>query len=97
MSKDPKAILDLLQKPKGPYKFKGVGSPKYCLGGDVKITYSGDSFAELSLSAKTYVKQNCDKIEMLIGWKLKGYMNPMNPNYHAKINDSDFLTGDDIS
>eukprot|EP00957_Ditylum_brightwellii_P066041 5009666-Ditylum_brightwellii.AAC.1 len=25
ISKDPKAILDLFQKPKGPYKFKGVG------------------------------------------------------------------------
>eukprot|EP00957_Ditylum_brightwellii_P033785 2560316-Ditylum_brightwellii.AAC.1 len=63
--------MDLLQKPKGPYKFKGVGSPEYYLGGDVKITYSGDSTAELSLSAKMYVKQICDKIEMLMGWKLK--------------------------
>eukprot|EP00957_Ditylum_brightwellii_P037915 2867715-Ditylum_brightwellii.AAC.1 len=34
---------------------------------------------------------------MLIGWKLKGCMNPMDWNHHAKINDSDFLTGDDIS
>ena len=32
-----------------------------------------------------------------MGWKLKGYMNPMGSNYHAKIDDSDFLTGDDIS
>eukprot|EP00957_Ditylum_brightwellii_P052598 3988613-Ditylum_brightwellii.AAC.1 len=54
MSKDPKAILDLLQKPKGPYEFKGVGSPEYYLGGDVKITCSGDSIEELSVSAKTY-------------------------------------------
>eukprot|EP00957_Ditylum_brightwellii_P037916 2867715-Ditylum_brightwellii.AAC.2 len=56
MSKDPKVILDLLQKPKGPYKFKGAGSPEYYLGGGVKITYSGDSNEELSLSSKTYVK-----------------------------------------
>eukprot|EP00957_Ditylum_brightwellii_P197911 15077197-Ditylum_brightwellii.AAC.1 len=41
------------------------------LGGDVKITYSGGSIAELSLSSKTYVKQICNKIEMLMGWKLK--------------------------
>eukprot|EP00957_Ditylum_brightwellii_P029073 2196523-Ditylum_brightwellii.AAC.1 len=54
--KDPKAILDLLQKPKGPYKFKGVGSPEYYLGEDVKITYSGDSNVELGLSSKTYMK-----------------------------------------
>ena len=97
MSKDPKAILDLLQKPKGPYRCKGVRSPEYYLGGDIKITYSGDSIAELSLSSKTYLKQICNKIEMLMGGKLKGYMNPMDPNYHAKIDDSDFLTGDDIS
>eukprot|EP00957_Ditylum_brightwellii_P099727 7597241-Ditylum_brightwellii.AAC.1 len=28
MSKDPNVILDLLQKPKGLYEFKGVGSPE---------------------------------------------------------------------
>eukprot|EP00957_Ditylum_brightwellii_P071496 5434847-Ditylum_brightwellii.AAC.1 len=71
MSKDPKAILELLQKLKGRYEFKGVGSPEYYLGGDDKITFDGDSIAELSLSAKTYVKQIFDKIEMLMGWKLK--------------------------
>eukprot|EP00957_Ditylum_brightwellii_P149861 11413369-Ditylum_brightwellii.AAC.1 len=32
-----------------------------------------------------------------MGWKLKGYMNPMDPNFHAETDDSDFLTGDDIS
>eukprot|EP00957_Ditylum_brightwellii_P015102 1139032-Ditylum_brightwellii.AAC.1 len=34
---------------------------------------------------------------MLIGQKLKGYMNPIDPNYHAKIDHSKFLTGNDIS
>eukprot|EP00957_Ditylum_brightwellii_P145252 11063068-Ditylum_brightwellii.AAC.1 len=32
-----------------------------------------------------------------MGWVLKGYMNPINPNFHAEIDGSDFLTGDDIS
>eukprot|EP00957_Ditylum_brightwellii_P027356 2068103-Ditylum_brightwellii.AAC.1 len=68
----------------GPYKFKGVGSPEYYLGGDVKINYSGYSITELCLSSKTYVKQICNKIKMFMGWKLKGYMNPMDPNYHTK-------------
>eukprot|EP00957_Ditylum_brightwellii_P166202 12652821-Ditylum_brightwellii.AAC.1 len=67
MSKDPKTILDLLQKPKGPYEFKEVGSPEYYLGEDIKINYSGDSIAELSPSSKMYVKQICNKIEMLMG------------------------------
>eukprot|EP00957_Ditylum_brightwellii_P126677 9655544-Ditylum_brightwellii.AAC.1 len=30
-------------------------------------------------------------------WKSKGYMNPMDPNYHTKIDDSDFLAGGDTS
>eukprot|EP00957_Ditylum_brightwellii_P207735 15354306-Ditylum_brightwellii.AAC.1 len=33
---------------------------------------------------------------MLMGWTLKGYMNPTDSNYHAKIDDSDFLADDDI-
>eukprot|EP00957_Ditylum_brightwellii_P155517 11837431-Ditylum_brightwellii.AAC.1 len=74
MSKDPNAILDLLQKPKGSYEFKGVGSTEYYLGGDVKITYRGDSFAGMGLSSKAYVKQTCNTIEMLMAWKLKGMM-----------------------
>ena len=39
-------ILNLLKKPKGPYDFKGVGSPEYYLGGDIKITYNGNSVEE---------------------------------------------------
>ena len=67
ISKDPKSILDMLKKPKGPYDFKGVGSPEYYLGGDVKIVYEGDSIKELSLSSKTYVKRICEKISDLMG------------------------------
>ena len=97
MSRNPKSILESLQKPKGPYDFKGVGSPEYYLGGDIRIYYEGDSIVELSLSSKTYVKRICDKIKGLMGWKLKGYMNPMDPNFHAEIDDSNYLEGDDIS
>eukprot|EP00957_Ditylum_brightwellii_P055519 4207385-Ditylum_brightwellii.AAC.1 len=74
------SILNKLQKPTGPYEFKGVGSPEYYLGGDLKISFMGDSINELQLSAKTYVKQICDKFEQLMGWRLKGFMNPMDPN-----------------
>eukprot|EP00957_Ditylum_brightwellii_P204859 15341102-Ditylum_brightwellii.AAC.1 len=57
----------------------------------------GDSIKELQLSAKTYVKQICDKIEQLTGWRLKGFMNPMDPNYHAELDESDFLVGEEVS
>jgi len=97
ISKDPKSILNKMKKPEGPYEFKGVGSPNYYPGGDVKIRYNGECIEELALSASTYIDRICDKIETLMWWKLKGSMNPMECNYHAEIDDSDFLTGDDIS
>ena len=97
ISKSPMDILEQLKKPNGPYEFKGIGSPKYYLGGDIKIIYQGDSIAELKLSAKTYVTRICAKVEQLMGWKLKGYNNPMDPHYHPEIDDSDFLIGEDIS
>eukprot|EP00957_Ditylum_brightwellii_P034307 2601536-Ditylum_brightwellii.AAC.1 len=90
-------ILVKLKKPVGPYKFKGIGSPEYYLGGDVKITYGGNSNEELALSAKTYVMRIYSKLEQLMNWKLSGFNNPMDPNYHAKTDESDFLVGEDIS
>eukprot|EP00957_Ditylum_brightwellii_P198551 15132468-Ditylum_brightwellii.AAC.1 len=39
---------------------------------------------------------NC-RTEFIIQNKLKEYMSHMDPNYHAKIDDADFLTSDDIS
>jgi hypothetical protein len=97
IAKTPMEILDKLKKPVGPYDFKGVGSPKYYLGGDIEITYQGDTIEQLSLSSKTYVTRICDKVEQLMGWKLKGYNNPMEPNFHAETDESDFLTGEEIS
>ena len=46
ISKDHMNKLNQLKKPKGPYDFKGVGSPEYYLGGDIKITYNGNSVEE---------------------------------------------------
>ena len=97
ISKDPKTILAQLTKPTGPYNFKGVGSPEYYLGGDVCIKYEGNSIKELSLSSTTYITQICNKIETLMGWKLHSFNNPMEPNYHPEIDQSDYLIGDNIS
>ena len=97
ISKDPKSILSKLTKPQGPYDFKGVGSPEYYLGGDVKIKYMGNSIEELELSSHSYIKRINDKISQLMGWHLKGYNNPMDPNYHPEIDDSNFLVGEDVS
>ena len=88
--KNPKNILEQLSKSNRPYDFKGVGNPEYYLGGDICIQYKGDSIKKLKLSSHTYINWICDKIEKVMNWKLKGYMNPMDPNYHPKTDDSDF-------
>eukprot|EP00957_Ditylum_brightwellii_P042446 3214313-Ditylum_brightwellii.AAC.1 len=90
ISRSPMAILEQLKKPNCPYEFKGIGSPKYYLGGDIKITYEGNSIAEFKLSGKTYIKQICTKVEQLMGWKLKVCNNPNDPHFHPEIDDSDF-------
>jgi hypothetical protein len=84
IAKSPMDILEKLKKPVGPYEFKGIGSPEYYLGGDVKITYEGNLIKELALSAKTYVMRICSKLEQLMNWKLRGFNNPMDHNYHAE-------------
>mmetsp|Transcript_2008 Transcript_2008/g.2745 ORF Transcript_2008/g.2745 Transcript_2008/m.2745 type:complete len:92 (-) Transcript_2008:1142-1417(-) len=71
IAKDPLEILDRMWKPQGSYEFKGVGSPEYYLGGDLKIIYNGDSISDLETSAKTYIKRICGKVEELICWELK--------------------------
>eukprot|EP00957_Ditylum_brightwellii_P151823 11560859-Ditylum_brightwellii.AAC.1 len=90
-------ILEKLKKPVGPCEFKGIGSPEYYLGGDAKIAYEGNSIEELALSVKTYVMRICSKVEQLMNWKLWGFNNPMDPNYHAKTGESNFLVREDIS
>ena len=97
VAKDPQAILSKLEKPKGPYNFKGVGNPKYYLGGDIQIIYEGDHIKTLGQSSEMYITGICGKIEDLISWKLKGLNNLLDPNYHVEINDLDFLVGEDIS
>ena len=88
-------ILNQLTRPTGPYEFKGVGSPEYDKGGgDIKIRYSGDSVDKLSMSSKTYIEWIYEKIERL-EWNLKGFMNPIDPNFHAEIDDSEFLISED--
>ena len=97
ISKDPMSILEGMKKPKEPYDFKGVGSTGYYLGGDVKIEYCGDSIKGIQTSAKTYSTRICENIQDLMGWKLKGYNNPMDPHFHAEIDNSDFLKGEYVS
>ena len=59
MSKDLMSILNKMERPSGLYDSKGIGSPKYYLGSDIKIICQGNSIEQLSLSSKTYIKSIC--------------------------------------
>ena len=97
MARDPMKILERLMQPRGPYKMKGVGTPEYYLGGDVKIVYKNDRISEMLLNAKTYVTQLTKKIEDLMEWTLRHYTHPGDPKYHPEIDETEFLVGDEVS
>ena len=66
-SKNPYKILNTLKK---KYDFKNVGEPEYYNGADL----SQDSHTKnWTMSAKTYIKNVCEKIEKLLGISLKNY------------------------
>ena len=97
VSSNPMKIIEQVQRPAGPYDLKGTGVPEYYLGGDVHCTYSGDRITELWTSAKTYIKRITEKVERLMEWRLRHLVNPMNPDYHPEVDESEFLVGDDVS
>ena len=90
-------ILNKLKKPTGLYEFKGVGSPDYYLGIDIKLINNGYLIEEFSLSSKTYIMRICEKIETLMKWNLKIFMNPMNSKFYTETDVSDFIIGEDTS
>ena len=66
-------------------RMKGVGTPEYYLGGDVRIVYKDDVISKMLLNAKTYVTLLTKKIEDLMEWTLRHYTHPGDPTYHPEI------------
>ena len=95
-SKSPMAIIKELEKI-GKYEFKGVGEPEYYLGGDVSRKKKKNGSVSTILSAKRYILNVCDKIERLFELKLRNYHSPLEGGYHPELDESEFLTRDDIS
>lgn len=94
-SRDPEAIIAALEQ---YYTLKGVGKPEFYLGatfGTMKGPFNvkGET---TTWSAKTYLKNVCEKIEHLIG-PLRSYSHPMEPDYRPELDDTDLLTGDNIA
>jgi len=94
MSKNPMAIIDELKK---EYQLKGVGAPEYYLGGDITSSRDKDGKMRISQSARTYIKRVCEKLEPLMGWKLKNFGSPLESDYHPELDVSGLLSSDDTS
>jgi hypothetical protein len=84
-SRDPYKILNALKE---KYDFKNVGNPEYYIGADLTQDPHTKNW---SMSAKTYIKNVCEKIENLLGITLKNYGSPMVTNDHPELDETDFL------
>jgi hypothetical protein len=92
-SKQSKEIISFLTDFKN-YELKGVGLPEYYSGADLE--YDEDNGYWI-YSAKTYVKNVCERIEKLLQVKLKNYGSPMEPGNHPEMDESDLLVGSEIA
>ena len=94
VSKNPKELIEQLS---GKYKLKGFSFPDYYLGGDYGQTTNSKGEKVSYLSAKTYIKNVCDKIQTTFDINLKPRNVPFEPGYHPEIDDSPLLSSHDIS
>ena len=92
-TRNPEGILETLKKVFG-YELKGVGTPEYYNGGD--IGYDKE-MKKWYFGARTYIRNTTDKIEKLLGVKLKNYGSPMETGDHPEVDDTDFLDGKNIT
>jgi hypothetical protein len=95
-SKDPEAVIRELQC---DYILKGIGAPRYYLGGDIldlKQPEDGsppttDPDTNIALSAETYIQNVVEKYEQTFGFPLKTYHAPMDHLYHSEEDTTDLL------
>ena len=96
-SRQPMKVIEEIKKT-GNFKLKGVGEPEYYLGGDIERKKREDGLGYVSkLSAKTYIKNVCEKIEKLFQITLRNYHSPLESGYHPELDDSCYLSDEDVS
>ena len=94
VSKDTKAVINQLNQ---KYSLKGFSFPDYYLGGDYNQTKNAQGKKVSYLSAKTFVKNVCEKVESTFDIKLKPSNFPFDPNYHPEIDETPLLHVNDVS
>ncbi len=91
--KNPQEIIDILIN-KFKYQLKGVGKPEYFNGADMHYDPGSN---EWEMSAHTYIKSVCEKIEKVMDVTIKNYGSPMETGDYPEIDESDLLTQEDIA
>ncbi len=92
-SREPESIIEPL-KEVYKYELKGVGQPEYYDGADVRLNPETGYY---EMSATTYVKNVCEKLEKLYDMQLKSYGSPMDKDDHPELDESEFLPDDLIN
>jgi Reverse transcriptase (RNA-dependent DNA polymerase) len=96
-SKDPMKIIEELQR---DYVLKGIGVPRYYLGGDIleleEAWQKQDNPICTALSAETYIGNAVDKYEQLFStpdkpFTFRMYRSPMEQSYHPEEDQSALL------
>jgi hypothetical protein len=89
-SKDPMAVIEEFKK---EYVMKGVGTPRYFLGGDILALDNAwtNQGIHTALSAETYIKQVVSRFETTLETIFKEYTVPMDPTYHPETDETDRL------
>ena len=92
--KNPQEFMEQLQSDPFNYKLKGVGPPKYHLGGD----FFRDSNGTLCYSAQTYIKRMVTDFRFLFGEDPPSkVLSPLPKGDHPELDDSPLCTPDQTS
>ena len=96
-AKDPLSIMKELEQ---TFVMKGVGAPRYYLGGDVMELDEQWKFQDLThaFSAETYIQNCIPRIAKMIQVKdFASYKTPMDSEYHAEMDDSPLVDSEGIT
>jgi hypothetical protein len=95
-SKNPMVVINEIKK---DYVLKGIGIPEYYLGGNVEAldeNWNKDGI-KTGLSARTYIENVIEKMELLFEKELRTYKTPMEESYHPEMDDTPLVSSRDSS
>ena len=90
--KQPQKFMDALQAPPHNYKLKGVGTPKYHLGGD----FFHDSDGTLCYGAQTYIKRLAATYTQLFGEPPATYLSPSLAKDHPELDTTESCLSQEV-